>query len=98
MINAGSEMDDYFYTELANIICDCHMIEMLPEIMQLCAAEQAEADYAAYVDMMFSYEEKLCRSPVNAADMLRGWAMFDESPQKGFGEKDMDLIESEAEK
>ena len=50
------------------------------------------------MDIMFQHKEYICKTPINAADMLRGWAMFKQSPQKNFNEKELKKLLRDAEK
>lgn len=91
------ETGDYIYTELIYIMCGCHFVEMLPEIRHLFEDSRIDGfsfeGYEECVDMMFRYgEENFCKTPINAADMLRNWAMFEESPQNDLSEKDMEKL------
>lgn len=87
------EIGDFIYTELASVICECHMVDMLPEIRRLYddrrIDESCIGEYDSCVDTMFRYEDYICKAPVNAADMLRGWDMFEQGPQKEWSEKDL---------
>lgn len=54
--------------------------------------EFAIGPYDECVDWMFQYgRDHGCHSPIYAADMLRGWAMFEteEPSQKKSGEKEL---------
>lgn len=81
----GEEIGDYVYTALADVICRCHFVEMLPEIYRLYEDDRIEGraigGYDECVDEVFTYRdsrENFCKSPVQAVQMLRGWAMFDD--------------------
>ena len=81
----GEEIGDYIYSALADVICRCHFVEMLPEIHRLYEDGRLEGSvivgYDEDVDDVFSYSENrenFCKSPVLAAQTLRGWAMFDD--------------------
>lgn len=91
------EIGDYIYTELIYIMCGCHFVDMLPEIRRLFEDSRIDGysfeGYEECVDMMFQYrEENFCKMPINAADMLRNWYMFGESPQNDLSEKDMEKL------
>ena len=91
------EIGEYIYTELIYIICECSFVEMFPEIRRILADGRVEPfvieGYAECVDMMFDDKEDICKTPINAADLLRGWAMFEQPKQKEFSKKDMkDLL------
>lgn len=98
----GDQIGDYIYTELAYVICECHCVDMLQEIRQLYMDYRIEesviGSYAECVDMMFEYREKLCKTPINAADMLRGWAMFADSTQKKMDDKHLEKMLEKIEK
>lgn len=89
------EIGDYIYTELIYTMCGCHFVDMLPEIRRLFKDGRIDGfsfeGYEECVDMMFEYrEENFCKAPINAADMLRSWSMFEESPQNNLTKKDME--------
>lgn len=91
------EIGEYVYTELASVICECHFVDMLPELRRLYDDMRVEEDaiggYDSCIDWMFQYEkEAFCHSPVNAADMLRGWAMFEQPAREKGSEKDMEKL------
>lgn len=93
----AEEIGNYIYTELIYIMCGCHFVDMLPEIRRLFADNRIDGfsfeGYEECVDMMFEYrDEDFCKTPINAADMLRNWAMFEESPQNDFREKDLEKL------
>lgn len=76
---------DYIYSAVGLAICRCHFFDMLPEIRYML--DQALVDeiivgkYDSYVDYIFEYregEKNFCETPVNAADALRHWAMFED--------------------
>lgn len=81
----GEEIGDYIYTALSNVICGCHFVEMLPEIHRLYEDDRIDGSaiggFDECVDEVFTYRESredFCKSPVLAAQMLRGWAMFED--------------------
>ncbi|MBD5459915.1 MAG: DUF1186 domain-containing protein [Lachnospiraceae bacterium] len=83
IIYDNGETDDYIYTKIADLICECHFMEMLPEIQGLYLDERIETgvigEYDECLDRMFTYHdgrEMFCISPINASQMLKGWAMF----------------------
>lgn len=93
------EIGECIYSSLVFTICDCHLVEMLPEIRRLFEDDRIDWDaiggYDEAIDMMFEYREKesLCDTPVNAADMLRHWAMFEENQKESlFAEKSMEKL------
>ena len=81
---------DYIYDAIGHAICQCHFVDMLPEIRYMFEQdlldEMSMGKYDSYVDAVFEYREsweKFCQTPINAADLLRHWAMFqDESEDK----------------
>lgn len=99
------DIGEYIYTELADIICRCHFVDMLPEVQQLYKSGRIDifviGKYDSCVDSMFQYEDDdsdFCKSPINAADLLRGWAMFEDSPVKNMDHKDWEQLFHAAEK
>ena len=97
-IHDGGEYD-YIYNAIGYILCQCHFIDMLPEIRYMfdndLLDEIAMGKYDSYVDAMFEYrenEKNFCKSPFNAADTLRRWAMFSESKDDISGERDYDKM------
>lgn len=98
MIHESDGLGDCFYAEVADVICQCHFVEMLPEIRFLYENDMVDpsilGDYDNCVDLMFEYSkyrECFCETPLNAAETLRGWAMFsheDEEPR--MSEKEME--------
>ena len=90
------EIGEYIYTELIYIICECSFVEMFPEIRRLLEDGRVEqytiGEYAECVDMMFDDKEDICKTPINAADLLRGWAMFEQPKKKEFSKKDMKAL------
>ncbi len=91
------EIGDFIYIELIYVICECHFVEMLPEIRRLFEDERVDrfsfSGYEECVDMMFKYnKEYICKSPINAADSLRGWSMFEQPPQNDSSPKDMEKL------
>ncbi len=83
----------YFYNAAACLICRCHFADMLPEIRYLLdhglMDEGVMGKYDSCVDRMFDYREdrQLCESPVNAANTLRHWAMFEDNSESEVSEK-----------
>ncbi len=99
IVNEERNIGDYIYTGLVEAICECHFVEMLSEIRCLYEKhwvdEFAIGQYENCVDQIFRYDRsRICRSPINAADMLRGWAMFEteEPPQKKPEKKDLEKL------
>ncbi len=91
------EIGEYIYMELATAICSCRFVEMLPEIRHLYKDNRIDAStigtYEDCVDMMFDYRDSDgCKTPIYAADMLRGWAMFESTPQKRTDKIDMEQL------
>lgn len=94
IVHDGREYD-YIYNAIGRTLCQCHFIDMLPEIRYMfnndLLDEIAMGKYDSYVDAMFEYQENersFCKSYFNAADNLRRWAMFSESKDDIPGEKD----------
>lgn len=69
---------------------------MLPEIRHLYEDGRIDpfmiGQYDDCVDLIFQYqyESDLCTAPINAADKLRHWAMFEENPQRKWDDKSME--------
>lgn len=83
-VHSGEEYS-YFYNGLASVICQCHFVDMLPEIRYMQENELMDemvlGKYDSCVDYMFEYverEKNFCTSSINTAEMLKGWAMFTE--------------------
>ncbi len=94
IIHDGRE-HDYVYNATGCILCQCHFIDMLPEIRYMLDSnlidEMMMGGYDSYVDAMFEYredEKNFCESSFHAADNLRHWAMFSESEDTVPSEKD----------
>lgn len=84
IVYAEKDIGYYIYTQVAEVIYGCHFVDMLPEIRHLYEKDRVDENsigkYDSCVDYMFRYdkdEQKFCRSEIKAADMLRGWAMFE---------------------
>lgn len=95
IIHDGREYD-YVYNATGQVLCQCHFIDMLPEIRYMfdrnLLDEITMGGYDSYVDAMFEYledEKNFCEPTFNAADNLRHWAMFSESQDRAPGEKDL---------
>ena len=80
------ERYSYFYEGLGEVICCCHFVDMLSEILYMqkngLMSEGCMGTYDFCVDEMFNYRDykkEFCKSPMNAADILRTWAMFEEN-------------------
>ena len=82
------EIGDYIYAALARSICECHFMEMLPELRRLYQDDRVDpyaiGDLDDCIDTMFLYteEENCCRCPINTAERLKGWAMFEKEPNE----------------
>lgn len=83
IVYSETDLGDFFYSGLADTICRCHMIDMLPEIQHLYRRglidEMAIGPYEDCVDRMFQYpdyEKYICKKPISASE-LKGWAMFE---------------------
>ena len=89
------EQNPYICANLAQVICKCHFADMLPDIRHLYEEDRIDEEfigtYDKCVDSIFEYEEQtsgFCRSPIHAASLLRGWAMFEQPPEKESQDKD----------
>lgn len=93
LVHEKKEIGEYIYNRLATMICDCHFVDMLPEIRWLYKADRIEefviGKYDDCVDMMFQYspyKERFCKTSVKAAG-LRSWAMFEQEPREQLDDK-----------
>lgn len=82
-VHSGKEYN-YLYDSLANVICRCHLADMLPEIRFMVdeglVDEASMGGYESCVDYMFTYrdyESRFCSPSLKAADSLKNWAMFE---------------------
>lgn len=78
---------DYLYNAIGHVLCRCHFFDMLPEIRYMFERDVIDeivmGNYDSYVDAMFRYredEKSFCKAPMNAAEMLKTWAMFSKEP------------------
>lgn len=85
---------DYLYNAIGYIICQCHFVDMLPEIRFMfdkdLIDEISMGKYDSYVDAMFEYredEKNFCKTSMNAADSLRSWVMFEDKSEKEVSHK-----------
>lgn len=81
IIYGDEKLGEYMYTELAWIICGCHLVEMLPDVQALydkgLVEEMSIGDYDSCVDEMFRYKDKqFCRPSVNTEERIRQWLIF----------------------
>ncbi len=84
-VHSGNEYD-YFFNGLAAVICQCHFVDMLPEIRYMLEQglmdESVMGEYDSCVDEMFAYKEhqrSFCAPRLDTIGTLRHWAMFDAS-------------------
>ncbi|MDE7479178.1 MAG: DUF1186 domain-containing protein [Lachnospiraceae bacterium] len=105
LVYREERIGDYIYTRVAYMICRCHFMEMLPEVRKLYEDGQVEefsiGSFDDCVDKMFQYKdgsEQFCRSPLNAAKMLQGWAMFEDSSEEKSSEQENKHSEKELSK
>lgn len=82
-VYSGEEYS-YFYDDVAGMICDCHFVEMLPEVKYLYDNDLMDpmtlGGYDSCVDIMFEYKERkerFCKESVRAKD-IKHWAMFEQ--------------------
>lgn len=94
-VHSGEEYS-YFYNGLANAICQCHFVEMLPELRYMLDNDLMDemylGKYDSCVDNMFKYrkdDDRFCISPINTINMLEHWAMFQDESSKEDEEKRM---------
>ncbi len=98
----GGEEYSYFYDGLAQMICQCHFVDMLPDIKYMLDKELMDemrmGEYDSCVDEMFDYEDqgkRFCQSSINTVESLRSWAMFEDLPeaeQKKMGKKEWEQL------
>ncbi|MCD7883504.1 MAG: DUF1186 domain-containing protein [Lachnospiraceae bacterium] len=99
IIYSEEEIGDYIYSEIALEICDCHMLDMLPDIRQLFKDNRIDVtvhgEYCDHVDAMFDYNkpyrQKLCTSPMSA-DTLKNWAMYEQPPRERKTDQDWEKL------
>ena len=75
----------YLYGGLAEVICRCHFVDMLPEIRYMLDSDlldtQILGEYDSCVDQMFRYSDRemdFCKPSLSIIDSLKGWAMFED--------------------
>ena len=83
-VYSGEEYS-YFYDGLAEVICQCHFVDMLPEIKYMLDNELMDETilgwYDSCLDYMFEYgedEKRFCQDSIKAAETLKRWAMFEQ--------------------
>lgn len=83
-VHHGKEYN-YIFNEIAMVSCDCHFVDMLPEIKYMLDNELMDemclGKYDSCVDEMFAYRESdrnLCKAQINAMEELQSWAMFEQ--------------------
>ncbi len=97
------DIGDYIYSGITTTLCGCHWVDMLPEIRKMYEDgridEYVLGSYSDCVDMMFDYRynTKLCKTPMDAAEILQGGAMFQDASEKGFSKKDIDKLVDDVE-
>lgn len=107
IVHEGKEYD-YIYNAVEQVLCQCHFVDMLPEIRYMfdqdLLDEVVMGKYDSCVDAMFEYrkcDERFCKAQINAADTLRRWAMFTEESENGMdniSDKDYEKMFREIEK
>lgn len=99
------ETSDVFTTFAADVICRCHLWEMLPEIRHLFDKDLIDeyicGKYDSFIDTMFSYDKwnsTFCMPSVSA-EQLKTWAMFEQDEKQSGQEFDfLDGIAKQARK
>lgn len=83
IVYSEENMGGYIYVETTEIICRCHLAEMLPELRRLYLDSRVDefflGGYDEWIDRLFMYKEKeitFCKASVDAVTKLKGWAMF----------------------
>ena len=91
----SGETYSYLYNGIASVICQCHFVDMLPDIKYMLdndlMDEMCLGKYDSCVDYMFEYrewEKNFCVSSMKAADMLKHWTMFEDDTKREIVEKD----------
>lgn len=104
IVYGDEEIGDYIYTSLAATICECHFVEMLPEVKRLYRDERVDpyaiGEFEDCIDMMFSYrtEANSCICPIDAAERLKHWAMFEQQESELDFDKLQEKVYSEMRK
>lgn len=92
---------DHVCNKIADLICRCHFVDMLPEIRYMFDHDLMDegylGDYDSCVDLMFKYDEEeisFCKKSMNAAEYLKSWAMFTDGDTKipDMSEKDLEKM------
>ena len=93
---------DHIHNKIAELICRCHFVDMLPKIRYMLDYHLMEkgylGNYDACVDLMFEYsEDRICEKPMDAAEYIQSWDMFaDDKEEKLDFEKIIEaMIENE---
>lgn len=93
--------DEEISTWLVGMICECHLIELLPQVRHLFDESLVDpfvyGGYDSCVDMMFSYErqEQAFFQKQISADSLKTWAMFEQEEtqsSKNISKKDFQKL------
>ena len=97
----GAQGYDHIYNRIADLICRCHFVDMLPEIRYMFDHDLMDEGYLgkydSCVDLMFEYSEEekpVCAKSMDAAEYLKSWAMFTDSNTKNpdMSEKDLEKM------
>ena len=96
----SKEEYSYVFEACGSVICDCHFVDMLPEIRYMLKngfmSENCMGTYDYCVDEIFAYKDykkNFCKAPMNAADRLKSWAMFTENDDSQVEEKNIKEFE-----
>ena len=80
---------DHVCNKIADLICRCHFVDMLPEIRYMFDHDLMDEGYLgkydSCVDLMFEYSEEekpVCAKSMDAAEYLKSWAMFTDGDTK----------------
>jgi len=99
LVHSEEELGDFIYSNFAETICNCHFVDMLPEIYMLYIGDFIEGiftgDYVRCVDKMFSYQTKInrCRSPFDARKALKKWLNYENEEIDDMDEEEPDTYE-----
>ena len=94
------------YTSIVGMVCECHFIEMLPDVRHLfdedLVDEWVYGKYDSCVDILFEYREKSKRfcKPALSVESLKNWSMFDreEGDETGYPDAEWEKAFEEYEK
>ncbi len=90
IVYGKKSIGDFIYSEIAELICRCHLTELIPELRRLYQDGRVDryviGGYDDSLDLMFSYGKRdgvFCKSPIDTIRILSGWAMFENGDSTG---------------